>query len=86
MPKRKLEVENYEAEKRIKVFTNKRKGQFEYESNKRLKPTPDPKDVYISNLERLILQMKEKIEELNYRLKMEQQQNHLNYKNNILVY
>ena len=86
MPKRKLELDHFEAEKRLKVFTNKRKGQFEYESNKRLKPAPDPKDVYISNLERLILQMKEKIEELNYRLKMEQQQNHLNYKNNILVY
>lgn len=83
MPKRKLEAENYEADKRLKVVTNKRKGQFDYESNKRFK---SEKDVYISNLERLILQMKEKIEELNYMLKIEQQKNHLNYKNNILVY
>ena len=83
MPKRKLEAENYEADKRLKVVTNKRKGQFDYESNKRFK---SEKDVYISKLERLVLQMKKKIEELNYMLKIEQQKNHLNYKNNILVY
>tara|TARA_B100001142_G_C14276063_1_gene632864 strand:- start:1102 stop:1353 length:252 start_codon:yes stop_codon:yes gene_type:complete len=83
MPKRKFESDEYEADKRLKIVSNKRKGLFEYESNKRFK---SEKDVYISNLEQIVLQMKQKIEELSYRLKIEQQRSHLNYKNNILVH
>lgn len=85
MSKRKYE-EEFIPNKKAKMESLKRKGCFNYESNKRLKPAPDPRDVYIRHLETVLIEMKKKLEVLEYRLQMEQQQNHFNIKNTTLVY